>query len=158
MYHQDSVFTTSFPNGDALDPWQYYIENFINLIEAETKRRYETFLEQAVIPLAKVLQKKCNKMAKFHIFRKNSGDIENNQNAGDHSYYTGLYWGEAHKIVISSTRYPIISSQSFQILAGTLHIFSQESWMQNSKPKTFWSLQKTTKGILDLMSRSTSRW
>ena len=45
MYHQDSVFTTSFPNGDALDPWQYYMENFINLIEAETKRRYETFLE-----------------------------------------------------------------------------------------------------------------
>ena len=92
---------STFAYGDVSDSLKMYrgkgcVEKFVECIEEEIKRLYETFPRQPMIKLTDVLKREHEAAEKCHICLKEFNN-PNNKKVRDHCYYTGLYRGGAHK-------------------------------------------------------------
>ena len=71
------------------------MEKFVEYIEEEIKRLYETFQRQPMTKLTDVLKREHETAEKCHICLKEFNDPRNRK-IRDHCHYTGLYRGAAH--------------------------------------------------------------
>ena len=91
---------STFAYGDVPDPLKMYrgkdcVEKFVEYIEEEVKRLYETFPQQPMIKITDVLKREHEAAEKCHICLKEFNDLRNRK-VRDHCHYTGLYCGTAH--------------------------------------------------------------
>ena len=71
------------------------VEKFVEYIEEEVKKLYETFPRQPTARLTDVLKREHEAAKKCHICLKEFNDPRNRK-VRDHCHYTGLYRGAAH--------------------------------------------------------------
>ena len=95
-----SCVHSTFAYGDVPDPLKMYrgkecVEKFVEDIEGEVKRLYETFERQPIIKLTDVLKREHEAAENCHICLKKFNDPRNRK-VRDHCHYTGLYQGLAH--------------------------------------------------------------
>lgn len=83
--------------------------------QADTVRLYETVQEQPMIPLREVLHREYNKVTKCRIYMKTFDELPN-------VHYKSLYGGLSTATLISSTRYPTISTSLFTVLVGMMYM------------------------------------
>ena len=86
---------STFAHGDVADPLKIYrgkdcMEKFVEYIEEEVKRLYDTFLQQPMIRLSDVLKREHEAAEKCHICLKEFNDPRNRK-VRDHCHYTSLY-------------------------------------------------------------------
>ena len=86
---------STFAHGDVADPLKIYrgkdcMEKFVEYIEEEVKRLYDTFLQQPMISLSDVLKREHEAAEKCHICLKEFNDPRNRK-VRDHCHYTSLY-------------------------------------------------------------------
>ena len=91
---------STFAYGDVPDPLKMYrgkdcVEKFVEYIEEEVKRLYETFPRQPMTRLTDVQKREHEAAEKCHICLKEFNDPRNRK-VRDHCHYTGLYRGAAH--------------------------------------------------------------
>ena len=91
---------STFAYGDVPDPLKMYrgkdcVEKFVEYIEEEVKRLYETFPRQPMTKLIDVLKREHEAAEKCHICLKEFNDPRNRK-VRDHCHYTGLYRGAAY--------------------------------------------------------------
>ena len=89
------------------------MEKFVEYIEEELKRLYETFPRQPMTELTDALKREHSAAEKCHI-RLRSSDIK----ARDHCHYTGLYRGAAHNNCNLKYRIPDYIPIVFHNLSG----------------------------------------
>ena len=85
---------SSFAYGDVSDPLKMYrgkdcVEKFVEYIEEEVKRLYETFPQQPMIKITDVLKREHEAAEKCHICLKEFNDPRNRK-VRHHCHYTGL--------------------------------------------------------------------
>ena len=86
---------STFAYGDVSDSLKMYrgkgcVEKFVECIEEEIKRLYETFPRQPMIKLTDVLKREHEAAEKCHICLKQFND-PTNRKVRDHCHYTSLY-------------------------------------------------------------------
>ena len=86
---------STFAHGDVADTLKIYrgkdcMEKFVEYIEEEVKRLYDTFLQQPMISLSDVLKREHEAAEKCHICLKEFNDPRNRK-VRDHCHYTSLY-------------------------------------------------------------------
>ena len=91
---------STFAYGDVTDPSKMYqgedcAEKFVEYIEEEVKRLYETFPRQPMTKLTDVLKREHKTGEKCHICLKEFNDPKNRK-VRDHCHQTGFYLGAAH--------------------------------------------------------------
>ncbi|XP_057296236.1 uncharacterized protein LOC130625189 [Hydractinia symbiolongicarpus] len=97
-----------FAYGDVPDPLAVYrgedcVTKFVNHLEDEVKRLYNTYPQQPMLPLTEVLKRVHHGASNCLICMKSFDDCENSRNC----HCTGLYRGAAH--AICNLRYKIPS-------------------------------------------------
>ena len=90
---------STFAYGDVPDPLKMYrgkdcVEKFVEYIEEEVKRLYETFPRQPMTKLTDVLKREHEAAEKCHICLKEFNDPKNKK-VRDHCHSIGLYRGAA---------------------------------------------------------------
>ena len=90
---------STFAYGDVSDSLKMYrgkgcVEKFVECIEEEIKRLYETFPRQPMIKLTDVLKREHEAAEKCHICLKEFNDPKNKK-VRDHCHSIGLYRGAA---------------------------------------------------------------
>ena len=90
---------STFAYGDVPNPLKIYqgkdcVEKFVEYIEEEVKRLYETFPRQPMTELTDVLKREHKAAEKCHTCLKEFNDRQNRK-VRDHCHYTGLYRGAA---------------------------------------------------------------
>ena len=93
------------------------MEKFVEYIEEEIKRLYETFPRQPIIKLTDVLKREHKAAEKCHICLKEFNDPKDRK-VRDHCYYTGLYQGAAHNNCNLKYRIPDHIPTVFHNLSG----------------------------------------
>ena len=88
MYHQDGVCIVPLPM--EMYRGKDCMEKFVEYIEEEVKRLYDTFLQQPMIRLSGVLKREHEAAEKCHICLKEFNDPRNRK-VRDHCHYTSLY-------------------------------------------------------------------
>ena len=122
---------STFAYGDVPDPLKMYrgkdcVEKFVEYIEEEVKRLYETFPRQPMTKLTDVLKREHEAAEKCHICLKEFNDPENRK-VRDHCHYTGLYRGAAHNNCNLKYRIPEHIPIVFHNLSGfDAHLFINE--------------------------------
>ena len=91
---------STFAYGDVPDPLKMYrgkdcVEKFVEYIEEEVKRLYETFPRQPMTKLTDVVKREQKAAEKCHICLKEFSDPKD-RNVRNHCPYTGLYRRAAH--------------------------------------------------------------
>ena len=91
---------STFAYGDVPDPLKMYrgkdcVEKFVEYIEEEVKRLYETFPRQPMTKLTDVLKREHEAAEKCHICLKEFNDPKNKK-VRDYCQCTSLYRGAAH--------------------------------------------------------------
>ena len=91
---------STFAYGDVSDSLKMYrgkgcVEKFVECIEEEIKRLYETFPRQPMIKLTDVLKREHEAAEKCHICLKEFNDPKNKK-VRDYCQCTSLYRGAAH--------------------------------------------------------------
>ena len=86
---------STFAYGDVPDPLKMYrgkdcVEKFVEYIEEEVKRLYETFPRQPMTKLTDVLKREQKAVEKCHICLKEFSDPKD-RNVRNHCPYAGLY-------------------------------------------------------------------
>ena len=151
-----------FAYGDIPDPLKMYrgkdcAEKFVECIEEEVKRLYETFPRQPMIKLTNVLKREHEAAGKCHICLKEFNDPRNRK-VRDHCHYTGLYWGAAHNNCNLKYRIPDYIPTVFHNSNGyDAHLFMKELGRRFNK-NDLGSLQRTGRNISVLMLRLMSNW
>ena len=99
---------------------------FVEYIEKEVKRLYETFPRQPMIGLTDALKREHKAAEKCHIWLKEFNESENKK-VRDHCHYTGLYRGAAHNNCNLKYRIPDHIPIVFHNLSGyDAHLFIKE--------------------------------
>ena len=93
------------------------MEKFVEYIEEEVKRLYETFPRQPITKLTDVLKREHKAAEKCHICLKKFNDPKDRK-VRDHCYYTGLYQGAAHNNCNLKYRIPDHIPTVFHNLSG----------------------------------------
>ena len=102
------------------------MEKFVEYIEEEVKRLYETFPRQPMTKLTDVLKREHETAEKCHVCLKEFNDPKNGK-VRDHCHYTGLYQGAAHNNCNLTYRIPDHISIVFHNLSGyDAHLFIKE--------------------------------
>ena len=102
------------------------VEKFVEYIEEEVKRLYETFPWQPMTKLTNVLKREQEAAEKCHICLKEFNDPRNRK-VRDHCHYTGLYRGVAHNNCNLKYRIPDNIPIVFHNLSGyDAHLFIKE--------------------------------
>ena len=123
---------SKFAYGEIQDPLKAYggkdcAERFIDHIVDKTKRLYEKFPEQPMIPLTEILQREHDEATNCHICMKPFDDPESNQKVRDHCHYTGLYRGAAHNSCNLQYKIPKHIAIVYHNLSGyDAHLFIRE--------------------------------
>ena len=121
---------STFVYGDVSDPSEMYqgkdsVEKFVEYIEEEVKRFYETFPRRPMTKLTDVLKREHD-VAVCHICLKEFNDPRNRK-VSDHCHYTGLYRGAAHNNCNMKYRIPGHIPIVFYNLSGyDAHFFIKE--------------------------------
>ena len=122
---------STFAYEDVPDPLKMYwgkdcVEKFVEYIEEEVKRLYETFPRQPMTKLTDVLKREHETAEKCHVCLKEFNDPKNGK-VRDHCHYTGLYQGAAHNNCNLKYRIPDHISIVFHNLSGyDAHLFIKE--------------------------------
>ena len=122
---------STFAYGDVPNPLKMYrgkdcVEKFVEYIEEEVKRLYETFPRQPMTKLTDVLKREHEAAEKCHICLKEFNDPKNKK-VRDHCHYTGLYRGAAHNNCNLKYRIPDHIPIVFHNLSGyDAHLFIKE--------------------------------
>ena len=122
---------SKFAYGDVPDPLKLYrgkdcVEKFVEHIEVEVKRLYETYPQQPMTELTDVLKREHEVAETCHICLKAFDDPENRK-VRDHCHYTGLYRGAAHNSCNLKYRIPDHIPIAFHNLSGyDAHLFIRE--------------------------------
>ena len=122
---------STFAYGDVPNPLKMYrekdcVEKFVEYIEEEVKRLYETFPRQPMTKLTDVLKREHETAEKCHVCLKEFNDPKNGK-VRDHCHYTGLYQGAAHNNCNLTYRIPDHISIVFHNLSGyDAHLFIKE--------------------------------
>ena len=120
-----------FAYGDIPDPLKMYrgedcVQKFVEYIEEEVKRFYETFPQKPMTKLTDVLKRKHEAAEKCHICLREFNDLKNRK-VRDHWYCTGLYWGAAHSDCNLKYKIPDHIPIVFHNLSGYgAHLFIKE--------------------------------
>ena len=102
------------------------VEKFVEYIEEEVKRLYETFPRQPMTKLIDVLKREHEAAEKCHICLKGFNDPRNRK-VRDHCHYTGLYRGTAHNNCNLKYKIPDHIPIVFHNLSGyDAHFFIKE--------------------------------
>ena len=151
---------STFAYGDVPDPLKIYwgedcVEKFVEYIEKEVKRPYETFRRQAMTKLTDVLKTEHKAVEKCHICLKEFNDPRNRK-ARNHCHYTGLYRGVAHNNCNLNYLIPDYIPIELHNLSGyDAHLFIKEGGLSKMILE---SLQRTRRNISVLMLKLTSGW
>ena len=122
---------SKFAYGDVPDPLKLYrgkdcVETFVEHIEAEVKRLYETFPQQPMMELTDILEREHEAVETCHICFKPFDDPKNRK-VRDHCHYTGIYRGAAHNSCNLKYRIPDHIPIAFHNLSGyDAHLFIRE--------------------------------
>ena len=122
---------STFAYGDVPNPLKMYqgkecAEKFVEYIEEEVKRLYETFPLQPMIRLTDALKREHEAAEKCHICLKEFND-RRNRKVRDHCHYTGLYRGAAHNDCNLKHQIPDHMPTVFHNLSGyDAHLFIKE--------------------------------
>ena len=122
---------STFAYGDVPDPLKMYrgkdcVEKFVEYIEEEVKRLYETFPRQPMTKLTDVLKREHEAAEKCHICLKEFNDPRNRK-VRDHCYYSGEYRGAAHNNCNLKYKIPDHIPIVFDNLSGyEAHLFIKE--------------------------------
>ena len=102
------------------------MEKFVEYIEEEVKRLYETFPRHPMIELTDALQREHKAAEKCHICLKEFNDPKNKK-VRDHCHHTSLYGGAAHNNCNLKYRIPDYIPIVFHNLSGCdAHLFIKE--------------------------------
>ena len=102
------------------------MEKFVEYIEEEVKRLYETFPRQPMTRLTDVQKREHEAAEKCHICLKEFNDPRNRK-VRDHCHYTGLYRGVAHNNCNLKYQIPDYIPIVFHNLTGyDAHLFIKE--------------------------------
>ena len=102
------------------------MEKFVEYIEEEVKRLYETFTRQPMTKLTDVQKREYEAAEKCHICLKEFNDPRNRK-VRDQCHYTGLYRGAAHNNCHLKYRIPDHIPIVFHNLSGyDAHLFIKE--------------------------------
>ena len=102
------------------------VEKFVEYIEEEVKRLYETFPRQPMTKLTDVQKREYEAAEKCHICLKEFNDPRNRK-VRDQCHYTGLYRGVAHNNCHLKCRIPGHIPIVFDNLSGyDAHLFIKE--------------------------------
>lgn len=100
---------------------------FVDHLEDEVKRLYNTYPQQPMLELTEVLKRELDAATYCHICLKSFDDCENNRNVRDHCHYTGLYRGAAYNSCNLKYRIPSHIPVIFHNLSGyDAHLFIRE--------------------------------
>ena len=119
---------STFAYGDVSDPLKMYrgkdcVEMFVEYIEEEVKRLYETFPQQPMIKLTDALKREHEAAEECHICLKEF----RNRKARDHCHYTGEYRGAVHNNCNLKYKIPDHIPIVFHNLSGyDAHLFIKE--------------------------------
>ena len=122
---------STFVYGDVPDPLKMYlgkdcVEKFVEYIEEEVKRLYETFPRQPMTRLTDVQKREHEAAEKCHICLKEFNDPRNRK-LKDHCHYTDLYRGAAHNNCNLKYRIPgHIPTVSHNLSGYDAHLFIKE--------------------------------
>ena len=122
---------STFAHGYVPDPLKMYrgkdcVEKFVEYIEEEVKRLYETFPRQPMTELTDALKREHRAAEKCHICLKEFNDSRNRK-VRHHCHYTGLYRGAAHNNCNPKYRIPDYIPIVFHNLSGCdTHLFIKE--------------------------------
>ena len=122
---------STFAYGDVPNPLKMYrgkdcVEKFVEYIEEEVKRLYETFPRQPMTRLTDVLKREHKAAEKCHICLKGFNDPKNKK-VRDHCHYTGEYRGAAHNNCNLKYKIPDHFPIVFHNLSGyDAHLFIKE--------------------------------
>ena len=133
------------------------VEKFVEYIEEEVKRLYETFPQQPMIKLTDVQKREHEAAEKCQICLKGLNDPKNRK-MRDHCHYTGLYQGAAHNNCNVKYKIPDHILIVFHKLNGyDAHLFIKELGRKFNKAISE-SLQKARRNTLVLMLKLTLSW
>ena len=122
---------STFAYGDVPDPLKMYrgkdcVEKFVEYIEEEVKRLYETFPQQPMIKITDVLKREHEAAEKCHICLKEFNDPRNRK-VRDHCHYISLYRRAADNNCNLKYRIPDYIPIVFHNLSGyDAHLFIKE--------------------------------
>ena len=122
---------STFAYGDVPDPLKMYrgkdcVEKFVEYIEEEVKRLYETFPRQPMTKPTDESKREHEAAEKCHICLKEFNDPRNRK-VRDHCHYTGLYRGAAHNNCNLKYLIPDYIPSVFHNLSGyDAHFFIKE--------------------------------
>ena len=103
-----------------------WVKQFVEYIEEEVRRLYETFPRQPMTKLTDVLKREHETAEKCRICLKEFNDPRNRK-VRVHCYYTGLYWGVAHNTCNLKYLIPDYIPIIFHNLSGyDVHLFINE--------------------------------
>ena len=133
------------------------VEKFVEYIEEEGKRLYETFQQQPMTRLTDVLKREHKAAEKCHICLKEFNDPKNKK-VRDQCHYTSLYRGTAYNNC--NLKYRILDHNPivFHNLSGyDAHLFIKELGRRLTKT-ILGSLHKTRRNTSALMLKLTLSW
>ena len=122
---------STFAYGNVSDPLKIYrredcVEKFVEYIEEEVKRLYETFPRQPMTKPTDESKREHEAAEKCHICLKEFNDPRNRK-VRDHCHYTGLYRGAAHNNCNLKYLIPDYIPIVFHNLSGyDAHLFIKE--------------------------------
>ena len=122
---------STFAYGDVSDPFKIYrgkdcVEKFVEYIEEEVKRLYETFPQQPMIKITDMLKREHEAAEKCHICLKEFNDPKNRK-VRDHCHYIGEYQGAARNNCSLKYKTPDYIPIVFHNLSGyDAHLFIKE--------------------------------
>ena len=122
---------STFVYGDVSDPLKMYrgkncVEKFVEYIEKEVKRLYETFPRQPITKFTDVQKREHETAEKCHIYLKEFNDPKNRK-VKDHCHYNDLYRGAAHNNCNLKYLIPDYITIVFHNLSGyDAHLFIKE--------------------------------
>ncbi|XP_057302746.1 uncharacterized protein LOC130636913 [Hydractinia symbiolongicarpus] len=125
---------STFAYGSVPDPLTVYrgkdcVTRFVNHLEDEVKRLYNTYPQQPMLELTEVLRREHNEASECYICLKPFDDCENNRKVRDHCHYTGLYKGAAHNSCILKYNIPSHITVIFHNLSGyDAHMYHLQVW------------------------------
>ena len=129
---------SAFAYEDVSDPLKMYrgkdcVEKFVEYIEEEVKRLYETFPRQPMTKLTDVLKREHEAAEKSHICLKEFNEPKNKK-VRDHCHYISLYRRAAHNNCYLKYRVPDHIPIVFHNLSGyDAHLFIKELGRRLSK-------------------------
>ena len=122
---------SKFAYGDVPDPMTAYrgedcVEKFVDHLEREVNRLYETFPQQPMVDLTDAQNAEYKEAESCHICLKSFND-PSNYKVRDHCHYTGLYRGPAHNNCNLKYKIPNYIPIAFHNLSGyDAHLFIKE--------------------------------